>query len=53
MFCNGQIAAASCISPYYNYSTVTRAYLIHEFFNKVETQMAQCIVDIKDLHVIT
>jgi hypothetical protein len=50
--CNGQIAAASYILSYHNYSTVTRAYLVHEYFNRVETQMAQCI-DIKDLQVIT
>jgi hypothetical protein len=51
-FCNRQIAAVSYISLYHNYSTVTRAYLIHEYFNRVETQMAQCI-DIKDLRVTT
>jgi hypothetical protein len=51
-FCNGQIAAASYILPYYNYSTVTRAYFAHEYFNRVETQMAQCI-NINDLRVTT
>jgi hypothetical protein len=51
-FCNGQIAAGSYISLYYNYSTVTRAYLVHEYFNRVETQMAQCI-DTNDLQVTT
>jgi hypothetical protein len=50
--CNRQIDAASYISLYHNYLTVTRAYLVHEYFNRVETQMAQYI-DIKDLRVTT
>jgi hypothetical protein len=48
MFCNGQIAAALYISLCHNYSTVTRTYLVHEYFNRVEIQMSQCI-DIEDL----
>jgi hypothetical protein len=51
-FCNDQIAAASYISPYHNYLTVIKAYLVHEYFNRVETQMVQCI-DIKNLCVTT
>jgi hypothetical protein len=40
MFCNSQIATALYILPYHNYSTVTRAYLIYEYFNRVEVQMS-------------
>jgi hypothetical protein len=36
-FCNGQIAAASYISSCHNYSTITRAYLVHKYFNRVKT----------------
>jgi hypothetical protein len=47
-FCNSQIAAVLYILPYHNYLTVTRAYLVYEYFNKVEIQISQCI-DINNL----
>jgi hypothetical protein len=52
MFSNGQIATASYISLCHNYLTVTKTYLIHEYFNRIEIQISQ-YVDIEDLQEIT
>jgi hypothetical protein len=52
MFCNNQIAITSYILPCYNYSTIIRVYLVYKYFNRVETQMNQCM-DIENLRKTT